>query len=209
MMAIWRHLPLPLGAVLWIPQVSHFMLLPLFFTFHAAMPRLLFRQAWKWFLVWTPPVLVSAWGIIKLFRSVYYPPHFTTVPEWLLFVVGLIILVYGLGGLAALILNFILLTDPSARRRMRVMVVGSLIGWFPSMLFLPSIFWGPLTSSPVVWFFVSTPYRLFSLSLFTIVPLSLTYAIVRHGVFELTATQSLAGDEELRVEGSHRALLRD
>ena len=51
-----------------------------------------------------------------------------------------------------------------------------------AMAFLAAIFWGTLTESPIVWFFVSDSYRHLLVGLFLLFPLSLVYAIARHRV---------------------------
>ena len=73
---------------------------------------------------------------------------------------------------------------------MRALLGGAIIGLLPSLLFLTAMFWGSLTLSPLVWFFVSTPYKLFALACFVFFPLSFVYALVRHRVLELSASPS-------------------
>jgi hypothetical protein len=187
MTAVWRNLPVPLGATLWIPQITHLVLLPLFFTSFAVFPRQLFQGFWPWILVWSPAVVVAAWWFPHVYEHIYHPPILVDLPAWLRFVVGLSVLVYGGGGLAALALNYFCLPEPRDRQRMRVLLAGTLIGWLPGLLFLAAIFWGTLTESALVWFFVSTEYRLFALGCFLAFPLSLAYALVRHRVLDISA----------------------
>jgi hypothetical protein len=74
------------------------------------------------------------------------------------------------------------LAQAQERLRFRFFVVGACIGLAPLIPFLAAIFWGTLTQSPIVWFFVSDPYRHSLVPLFLAFPLSLAYAIVRHRV---------------------------
>lgn len=187
MTAVWRNLPAPLGAMLWIPQLTHLVLLPLFFTMFAVFPRQLFRGFWPWMLIWSPAVVVAAWWFPRVYEHVYHPPVLAELPTWLRFFVGMSVLVYGGGGLAALAWNYCCLPDSRDRQRMRVLLAGTLIGWLPGLLFLAAIFWGTLTESAFVWFFVSTEYRLFALGCFVAFPLSLAYALVRHQVLDISA----------------------
>jgi len=189
MTAVWRNLPVPLGATLWIPQITHLVLLPLFFTVFAVFPRRLFRGLWPWFLIWSPAVVVATWWFPNVYEHIYHPPVLVELPAWLRFVVGLSVLVYGCGGLAALAWNYRCLPEPRDRRRLRVLLAGTMIGWLPGLLFLAAIFWGTLTQSALVWFFVSTEYRLFALGCFVTFPLSLAYALVRHRVLDISANR--------------------
>jgi len=185
--AVWRNLPFLLGIILWIPQITHLMLLPLFFSFFAIFPRRIFRARWPWLVVWAPAALVAAYWFPNVYRYVYRPEIVAQVQGWLLAVVGCAILIYMGGALTALVLNYRRAKNTKDQRRMRVLVAGAIIGLLPGLPFLAAIFIAPLTESSLVWFFVSTPYRLFSLGLFLAFPLSLAYALVRHRLLDLPA----------------------
>src|SRR2546428_592471 len=58
--ATWKHLPAPLGALLWVAAASDALFPAIFFTFFAVFPRPLFRRRLAWALVWTPALLASA-----------------------------------------------------------------------------------------------------------------------------------------------------
>jgi hypothetical protein len=186
MTAVWRDLPLVVSAFLWVPQASHFLLLPLSFTFFAVLPRPVFQRPWLWAAVWAPFVPLFAWLARYTWKEIYQPPQFTDLPRWLAFVAGLVILAYGAGAVAALLVNYRRLADPDARRRMFPLVAGAVIGLSPALPFLAGIFWGTLTQSPIIWFFVSTRYRLVALSLFAVFAVTMIYSVVRHRVLELT-----------------------
>ena len=191
MTAVWRNLPIPLGAALWIPQATHVVLLPLFFTFFAVFPRRLFQTRWPWVVVWAPALILAAFWSPHIYDHIYHPPVLAGLPAWFSFVVGLAVLIYGGGGLTALLLNYRRLTEPQDRRRLRVLVAGAFVGLLPALLFLAAMFWGTLTQSALVWFFVSTPYKLFALACFVAFPLSLADALVRHRLLDLAASPSL------------------
>jgi hypothetical protein len=199
MSAIWRGLPTLLGLVLWIPQLSHLMLLPLFFTYFASLPRPLFDAKWLWVVVWSPALVVAAWGAPHLYDHVYHPPVVEELPAWIRLVLGSAVVLYGGGGLVALLVNLRRLTVPQERQRHRVLVAGALIGLAPVIPFLAAIFWGTLTQSPAVWFFVSDSYRHSLVGLFLAFPLSLGYALVRHRVLRDRASSAgEAASEETR-----------
>jgi len=190
MTAIWRELPVLLGAALWVPQLTHLMLLPLLFTFFALFPRRLFRSRWPWFIVWGPAVMVAVWSFPQIYDHIYRPPVLEDLPPWLRFVLGMAILSYGGGALIALLVNCRRLTEPGDRKRVRVMAAGAVLGLLPGLPFLAAIFWGTLTQSEFVWFFVSTEYRLFALGCFLAFPLALGYAVIRHRVLDFTTSPS-------------------
>jgi hypothetical protein len=182
MTAVWRGLPTLLGLLLWIPQISHLMLLPLLFTFLSVLPRPLFNAKWLWVMVWLPALLVAAWAAPHLYAHVYRPPLVEALPACIRFVLGLAVILYGGGGLVALLVNYRRLATPQLRLPFRVLVMGSVVGLAPLIPFLAAIFWGTLTQSPIVWFFVSDPYRHTLVGVFLAFPLSLIYAIVRYRV---------------------------
>ena len=181
MTAIWRGLPTMVGALLWIPQLSHFMLLPLFFTFFALLPRSLFKANWPWTILWLPALLITAWGAPRLYVQIYHPSLVQEFPAWVRFVLGAGVILYGGGGLAALVTNY-RRSGVQVRARFRVLIFGVFVGLAPLILFLAAIFWGTLTQSTLVWFFVSDAYRHTLVGLFVAFPISLAYAIVRHRV---------------------------
>jgi hypothetical protein len=182
MTAIWRSLPTPIGLLLWVPQISHLMLLPVLFSFLAVLPRPLFQKKWPWVIVWLPPLLALLWAAPLLYAHVYRPPLIGELPVWIRFVLGLAVVLYGGGGLVSLVLNYRRLVAPQERMRFRVMVLGALVGLSPLIPFLTAIFWGTLTESSIVWFFVGDSYRHSLIGMFLAFPLSLAYAIVRHRV---------------------------
>ncbi len=53
----WRHVPVPLAGLLWIPFISQPAVGALLFTFFAVVPRPLFRARWAWVLIWTPQLI--------------------------------------------------------------------------------------------------------------------------------------------------------
>ena len=182
MMAIWRGLPTLVGALLWIPQLSHLMLLPLFFTFFALLPRPLFKATWLWVIVWSPALLVAVWESPRLYDQIYHPPIVQGLPAWLRFALGAGVILYGGGGLAALLINY-RRSESQNRARFQLLVFGALVGLAPLIPFLAAVFWGTLTQSAFVWFFVSDPYRHALVGLFVVFPFCLAYAIIRHRVF--------------------------
>jgi eukaryotic-like serine/threonine-protein kinase len=181
--AAWRHLPAPLGALLWIAFVSGSVFPAIFFTFFATFPRPLFHRRWIWWLVWAPSLVVTAAFLPVNYALVYHqqpsamPEPFLSVP-----VSFAVFGCYVLGGLIVLVMNYRRLKDINERRRVRVLVVGSVVGWVAAGTFLAFIVTG---GGRVTAAFFSTPLAFMVLFLFLAFPLSFAYAILRHRLFDL------------------------
>src|SRR5262245_46609191 len=182
MAVTWRQLPVLLGGLLWIPLVSTLAFAPLGFTFFAIFPRRLFRSWWVWLCVWTPilitlPLVARYWYLI-----VYQLKRAQGLPEWMSAPSVFIVPVYVIAGCVALIINYRRLENERERRRVRVLVIGSIVGWF-GILALLSYWWGPVSRFALAFFF--TPAKYLAVILFLMLPLSFAYAVVRHRVMEI------------------------
>jgi eukaryotic-like serine/threonine-protein kinase len=178
----WRHLPPPLGALLWIAFISGSVFPSIFFTFFATFPRPLFHQRWIWWAVWAPSLLVTAaflpvnYALVYQQRSAIRGPFLSVPISFAVF--GC----YVLGGLIVLVMNYRRLKDINERRRVRVLVVGSVVGWVAAGTFLAFIVTG---GGRVAAAFFGTPLPFMALLLFPAFPLSFAYAILRHRIFDL------------------------
>jgi sigma-B regulation protein RsbU (phosphoserine phosphatase) len=184
MAATWRHLPTLLGGLLWISLISALVFAPLGFSFFAMFPRRLFRSRWVWVLVWTPALLILPSLAHYSYLMVYQPEQWTLVPDWVLGTSTLSIPVYVLAGLIALVVNYRRLEDTREQRRVRVLVVGSVVGWL-SVLPLFWYWWGPVRRLATGFFF--SPVWILAVVLFLAFPLSFAYAVVKHRVLEIPA----------------------
>ncbi len=179
--AAFRHLPLPIGALLWLAVASEGVFPAILFTFFAVFPRTLFRWRWVWWLVWLPAVLVAVPQFLTALATVYQ----TTLPQarFELSVAANLAFrgCYMLAGLTVLVVNYRRLTDVNERRRVRVLVIGALVGWVAIGLFftLLVVGWGQalVNYGP----FITTAL----IFLFLTFPVSFSYAILRHRVFDL------------------------
>jgi phosphoserine phosphatase RsbU/P len=182
MAVLWRQLPMLLGGLLWIPLVSTLAFAPLGFTFFAIFPRQLFRARWAWLSVWTPilltlPLVAQYWYLI-----VYQPERAQGLPEWMSALSTFIVPVYVVAGCIALIVNYRRLENARERGRVRVLVIGSIVGWV-GILAILSYWWGPFSRFALAFFF--TPAKILAVVLFLALPLSFAYAVVRHRVMEI------------------------
>ncbi|MBZ5598807.1 MAG: protein kinase [Acidobacteriia bacterium] len=175
-----RALPLPVQLMLWVTIVSTSFLPAMLFTFVAAFPQPLFRQRWIWGLVWGPIVLLAVPRWFESYASLYQRPqalarYAMSVPAWFA-LFGL----YLLGGLVVMVVNYRRLQDVSQRRRLRVLTLGTIIGWIAIGLFLTIIVVGGGRTIASL-----APLLPFLLCLYLLFPLSFAYAILRHRVFDV------------------------
>ena len=176
--ATWRHLPVLLGALLWIPQISRFVLDGIVVTFFAVFPSRLFRSRWPWIVLWAPVLLVLPWRVSAAVSVVYRPGHPTSGPGWIFSTTVARTVVYLIGGLAALVVNYRRLEDINQRRRVRVVVTGTVACLLAAIGYIAIDLWAPATNLTVicqnVLFLVCLTF-----------PLSFAYAILRHRLFDI------------------------
>ncbi len=175
----WRHLPAVLGVLLWIPQISRFVLDGIFFTFFTIFPGRLFRARWPWILLWAPVLLELPWRVSASYRVVYQPGHATGAPEWIFRTTLIRTVLYLAGGLVALVVNYRRLEDINQRRRVRVLVAGAAVGVLAAIAYILIESLGPTVS-----FWSSAVAAMLTL-LCMAFPLSFAYAILRHRLFDV------------------------
>jgi tRNA A-37 threonylcarbamoyl transferase component Bud32 len=176
MAAIWRGLPATLGAALWIPAATVILPSPLLLTFFAIFPRRLFRSRWVWIGVWTPALLVAAVLLPLMYRIVYrpdqtvepYPPLMAYSPAYLL------------AGLIVMAVNYRRLYDVNERRRVRVLMAGTFLGGVGLLHYVISFWLVASTDTPISLPVLSALSMVLTLA----IPLSFTYAILRHRLFD-------------------------
>ncbi len=190
--SLWRALPWPLSLPLWLPFMSSVAIASWGYSFFAVFPRQRFRARWPWLLVWLPMVHGFT-GQAVFGRSILFDAGSgldqTTVgsgfsrivfwPDSLLF--------FGVGYLAAalvrLILNYRRLTDRNEQRRVRVVMLGSLVGALGGAPVVVSYWQGRADgfTQPLL----GSPAAAFGVMLFLALPISFAYAILRHRLFDL------------------------
>lgn len=178
--SVWRSVPEPLGAALWIPHVSTLAAGAILCTFFALFPRRLIRSAWGWVLLWIPIAVVLVGPMADALRTVYWPDQPSSVPYrgrvYLAVSAG-----YVVAGLAALGLNYRHLESLTERRRWHVVGAGSAIGLTSGMVVF-ALYW--FRSSGEMGLF-SSPALALGTVLFLAFPLSLVHAILRHRFFDI------------------------
>jgi tRNA A-37 threonylcarbamoyl transferase component Bud32 len=183
MAEVWRSLPTPLGVPLWLPFMSGIAIAAWAYSFFALFPRVRFRSRRPWLIVWTlmlPGLAGQAvFGYFVMVRAQPAPP----IPFW-----PASLLVPGVGYLAAALVRLVMayrrLNDLTERRRVRVVMLGTIVGALAGGPVVLS-YWRTSTngfSQPVL----ATPLVAIGTFLFLALPLSFAYAILRHRLFGIT-----------------------
>ncbi len=182
--AIWRSLPLLVGAPLWAPRICGLLFGPICLTFFVLFPRPLLKARWPWALIWLPPLPFALADLYLHFCVVYYPERaFGILPDWvgsgLLFLFPL----YGLAAFAALVANYFRLTDANEKRRLRLLCVGGGVGILPSLFTIP--IWVVAPQLLATTFLGSLGYEAFRAAVFVLFPVCFAYAILRHRLLDV------------------------
>lgn len=184
--AAWRELPAVIGALLWIPAIVSVLGSALLFTFCATFPRKLIRAQWIWALLWTPPLLTAI--VLGLFgyHAVYDPAHaIGLLPDWTFAAVSIYAITYFIGGIVAMVLNYRRLSDVNERRRVRVLVLGVVVGLTAAVPQVLPLMLG-LEEGLIKDTVDSVPYVVLSTILvYWFFPLSFVYSVLRHRLFDI------------------------
>jgi serine/threonine-protein kinase len=198
--SVWRALPTPAGLLLWVPFMSSVAIAAWGFSFFAIFPRVRFRTRLAWCVAWIPllPALVgqAVFGYHTVVLGQPAPP----LPRWIQSLV-VVSVAYLIAGLTVLVVNYRRLTDVNERRRVRVVMVGSLIGAIAGMP-VPLSYWRSSTND-LDQPFLASPFATLGTFLFLVMPLSFAYAMLRHRLFDI----SVMIRQGLRYALARRALL--
>ena len=181
---VWREVPPPADMLFWIPFLSSLALPALIFTFFAVLfPRNIFRSPTVLAGVWIPMLLGLLWHGYFGYRMVYVPDRATGVPDLSVsFMTGG--LMYVVGTVAGIVVNYRRLSNQNERRRVRVVVVGSLLGLAAGLPAYAQYWLVP--TSEVGGPFLGSPAAAVGSLLFLAFPLSFAYAILRHRLFDVS-----------------------
>jgi Protein kinase domain/PDZ domain/GAF domain len=179
----WRALPTSLRLMLWLPQLSRFVIEGIFLSFFLVFPRRLLTRRWLWLLLWIPVLVTLPWRI-QDFYGVIYPGEVEPVPAWILQAGFARTIVYLLVAIGILAVSYRRLLDRNEKRRVRVLMVGTAATALSAMFvvwidnFLGRVHLRESNLEVLVILFVA-PFN-------TACPLSLAYAILRHRVLEIS-----------------------
>jgi tRNA A-37 threonylcarbamoyl transferase component Bud32 len=182
--AIWRSLPLLVGAPLWAPHICGLLFGPICLTFFVLFPRPLFEARWPWALIWLPSLPFALTDLYFHFYVVYRPEEaFGILPDWVQSGLLLLFPLYGLAAFAALIANYFRLTDTNEKRRLRLLCVGGGAGILPSLFTI--LIWVVAPGLLATTFLGSLGYEAFRAAVFVLFPVCFAYAILRHRLLDV------------------------
>ena len=175
---LWRQTPTLVQALLWIPELSRFVVEGICLSFLAMFPRPLFRKPWIWFAIWIPVLVTLPWRIHSFYSVIYRYGHLPPVPEWLNRAIFVRAILYVCVALLFLIISYRRRADANEGRRIRVLIVGMAISL--------------VAAAYASWVYSLEEYRVQSVASQRLIPLlaltgplALGYAIVRHRVLDI------------------------
>ena len=186
--AIWRGLPILVGAPLWIGYLFFATGPMLLFEFFAEFPRPVFRtaRAWRlWALAWSPLIVIGVPGLVYYgSRQVYDPSSAAgALPGWFTPFVGFGVVAAVVAGLTVLAVNYRRLVDLNERRRLRVLAAGTFVGLVG---LVPVTMEGFFDLPPQLSDALRSPAALALASVtFLMLPVSFAYAVLRHRLFDI------------------------
>ncbi len=178
--AVWRQIPLPVQILLWISELSRFVIEGIFLSFFVVFPGRLFHRRWPWIVIWIPVLATLPWRILGFYSVIYRPGHASPVPGWLSEVTFVRTMVYLAFAVVIIFISYHRMADRNQRRRVRVLMVGTAVGLVAAI--------------PVVWTFNFSGYGLdpkyFAVAASFIpavlfCPLTFAYAILRHRIMDI------------------------
>ncbi len=193
--AACRRLPILVGALIWWPTVGFFMLPLLFFSFCSIFPRKLFRSRWPLVTALAPGVFLFPQVIFAFAYFTFVNPQAESYPlrlafprfasDWWPRIGASIIFAYLGAGLLALILNYRWLDDVNQKRRIRVLVAGSLVGYLVQVPYAVTNALRTSAQSGIGRVLYSWQALLLLNILYQAFPISWAYAILRHRLFDV------------------------
>jgi tRNA A-37 threonylcarbamoyl transferase component Bud32 len=180
---VWRGFPILIRELLWIPYASGLTVGPILLTFVTLFPRRLPYAGYVLAGTWAVACAAVAGPLYHAMQLVYRAAELRTVGPRslpLLIVISLSLV----ASVALSVANYRRITDLNERRRLRVVVVGIAIGVLPGFSTIV-YFWLPKHTNQAVSIFESPGMALAVVALLA-APLSITYAVLRHRLFDVS-----------------------
>ena len=180
---VWRGLPPLIRELLWIPYASSLTIGPSLLTFVTVFPRRLPRAGYVLAGTWAVAAAAAAQPLYHAAHLVYSGTELRTVGPRSLPLLTVVILSL-VASVAINVLQYRQTTDLNERRRLRVVVAGIAIGVLPGFSAIV-YFWLPKHTNQAVSIFQSPGMALAGIALLA-APLSITYAVLRHRLFDVS-----------------------
>jgi hypothetical protein len=177
---VWRQLPAVVQLLLWIPQISRFVIDGIFLSLFLVFPRPLIRSRWPWVALWAPVLLTLPWRISGFNAMIYPTLNGDNTPFWINQAIFIRSMGYIAAGIALLIVSYRRLADLNQRRRVRVLMTGTVVASVGAIFLVWYFnFVGKGLAVSLVW-----PEQI-AFALLLACPLSFYYAIIRHRIFDI------------------------
>jgi len=182
-----RGLPPVLFALFYISRLAGSLLPPLLFTFVVTFPRPLVRARWLWLLIWAPYVLLRVPIDGVTYRMIFNPDYYVGMFFGRLYtLLNMTSVVYLIAVVVALVVNYRRLTDINERRRVRILVFGSIAGLLAFAQLVLLVGQSTLRGTLFEAILLSLPVSIALIVLcFLVFPLSFVYSILRHRLFDV------------------------
>jgi hypothetical protein len=179
--ATWRTLPTPVGVALWMPFASSVAPTAIMFTFAALFPRPVFRARWMWLAAWAPAVPSLFLQVQFAWLAVYRPQEASGFGNWTPLHASTAA-AYTAAALIMLVIGYRRATALTDRRRIRVLLSGSVVGLVGILLAGLGYWWSDISPGETV---LASPVVALGVVLGLTLPVSFAYAILRHRLFDI------------------------
>ena len=181
--SVWRELPLPLGALLWLPHASSLAIGPVLLTFVTVFPRRIPHAGFVQAATWAVAGAALAAPLYNFADVVYGGKTLRSVGPGAgpLFAVTLVSLA---AAMAIVLFNYRRIDDVNERRRLRAVVAGIAAGVAPAFPMFAYYWITPRENLTASLF--ESPAIAFAAVAMLAAPLSITYAILRHRLFDVS-----------------------
>src|SRR5439155_346912 len=132
---VWRQLPFAVQLLLWVSQISRFVIDGILLSLFLIFPRRLVRSRWLWLALWTPVLVTLPWRIAGVNLMIHPTAYGDAVPAWLNQAIFLRTMLYLTAAIVVLAVSYRQLTSVNEQRRVRVLVAGTAVA-FAGSIFL-------------------------------------------------------------------------
>ncbi len=185
--SVWLDLPAALGMLLWVPSLLAWTIGCQLCAFYILFPTGRPRPLWFW-PAFAAPMAVAIGLYAPSQVALVYAPETATPPGWRAALLIAVNAGYIVAGLVALFRTYFRLTDVNEKRRTRLLAVGSAIAWAGGVV--TTVHYSFFRSDPMQPLFASKTAVAGTLA-FTVFPVSIAYAILKHRLFDLRVMMRL------------------
>jgi protein kinase-like protein/PDZ domain-containing protein len=180
MAVVWRHLPVLIQPLFYLPSLSKVLIGFTLFTFFSALLKVTLGP-WRRAVIALPFLAFAVWDAMFLVSLLYRPQM---IPMLSGFLPGIIVVNFGyvIAALAMLVTHYRTLSAPSERRRLCWIVVGSVFGCAAGAPTVAGL-WLGIGNDPTLIY--HTPFSLqLVYTAFLVMPASFWWAIARGELFD-------------------------